>query len=451
MSKPVLVFQAPIATRSGYGERSRDLVRALIATDKYDIKIVSTRWGDTPMNALTNEDQDIISRMLMGPMNQQPDVYMQVTVPNEFQKIGKLNIGVTAGIETTLCSPEWIEGMNRMDLVLVSSVHAKSVFEATSYEKRDSNTNQIVGHLKCEKPIEVLFEGLNLDIFDKNIPASSDTISDLMSQVKEDFAFLFVGHWLPGQFGEDRKNVALTIKLFLESFKNKTNAPALILKTSGGKPSIVDRDALQNKIDIIKNTVDTKVLPNIYIVHGDLTDAEMNDLYNHTKVKVHVSLTKGEGFGRPLLEAAVTGKPILVSNWSGHLDFLDKDTSWLLPGTLTNVHPSAAWDKVILTESQWWSVEQGYAIGIMRDIFKNYKNYLEKSRKTTKHIKDNFSLAKMQEKVEELITPWINKIPKQVQLQLPKLKKVGSEEPKKIELPNLKKIELPQLKKVEDA
>ncbi len=102
MSKPLLVFQAPIATRSGYGERSRDLVRALIATEKYDIKIVSTRWGDTPMNALSNEDQDIISRMLMGPLNQQPDVYMQVTVPNEFQRIGKLNIGVTARIETTL-------------------------------------------------------------------------------------------------------------------------------------------------------------------------------------------------------------------------------------------------------------------------------------------------------------------------------------------------------------
>lgn len=435
MSKPILVFQAPIATRSGYGERSRDLVRALIATDKYDIKIVSTRWGDTPMNALTNEDQDIISRMLMAPMSQQPDVYMQVTVPNEFQKIGKLNIGVTAGIETTLCSPEWIEGMNRMDLVLVSSKHAKDVFEAAAYERRDSQTNQTLGQLKCEKPIEVLFEGLNLDIFNKDIEANSDTVKDLMSQVKEDFAFLFVGHWLPGQFGEDRKNVALTIKLFLESFKNKTNAPALILKSSGGKPSIVDREQMIQKINIIKQTMDTKVLPNIYVVHGDLTDAEMNDLYNHPKVKAHVSLTKGEGFGRPLMEAAITGKPIIASNWSGHLDFLDKDTSFLVPGQLTNVHPSASWDKVILTEAQWFSVEQGYVIGLMRDMFKNYKTYLEKSRKTTKHIKDNFSLSKMQEKLDALITPWVDKIPKQVQLQLPKLKK----------------IELPQLKKIENA
>jgi glycosyltransferase involved in cell wall biosynthesis len=451
MSKPLLVFQAPIATRSGYGERSRDLVRALIATEKYDIKIVSTRWGDTPMNALSNEDQDIISRMLMGSLNQQPDIYMQVTVPNEFQRVGKLNIGVTAGIETTLCSPEWIEGINKMDLVLVSSKHAKDVFEAASYEKRDSRTNQPIGHLKCERPIEVLFEGLNLDVFNKDSETSSDTVKDIMSQVKEDFAFLFVGHWLPGQFGEDRKNVALTIKLFLESFKNKTNAPALILKTSGGKPSIVDRDQLQNKIDIIKKTVDTKVLPNIYVIHGDLTDAEMNDLYNHPKVKVHVSLTKGEGFGRPLIEAAITGKPVIASNWSGHLDFLDKDTSFLVPGQLTNVHPSAAWDKVILTEASWWSVEQGYVIGIMRDIFKNYKNYLEKSRKTTKHIKDNFSLSKMQETLDSLITPWVDKIPKKVELQLPKLKKAENENVKKIDLPKLKKIDLTQLKKVEDA
>ena len=128
MSKPVLVFQAPVGTRSGYGERSRDLVRALIALDKYDIKIVSTRWGDTPMNALTDNDQDIVSRLLLQSLPSQPDIFMQVSVPNEFQRIGKFNIGVTAGIETDLCDPSWIEGCNRMDLILVSSNHAKNVF-----------------------------------------------------------------------------------------------------------------------------------------------------------------------------------------------------------------------------------------------------------------------------------------------------------------------------------
>ena len=147
MNKPVLVFQAPVGTRSGYGERSRDLVRAIIALDKYDIKIVSTRWGSTPMNALTEEDQDIVSRILTQPLTQQPEIYMQVTVPNEFQRVGKFNIGVTAGIETNLCDVSWIEGCNRMDLILASSEHAKSVFEASTYQQVNEQ-KQIVNNIE---------------------------------------------------------------------------------------------------------------------------------------------------------------------------------------------------------------------------------------------------------------------------------------------------------------
>ena len=163
--KPLTVISCPVASRSGYGERSRDLVRALIALDKYNIKIVGTRWGSTPLNALTATDQDITSRLLTQPLTQQPDIYIQITVPNEFQALGKYNIGITAGIETTVCDAGWIEGCNRMDLILVSSEHAKTVFMNSQYEKRDQNTNASLGLLRLEKPIEVLFEGIRLDVF----------------------------------------------------------------------------------------------------------------------------------------------------------------------------------------------------------------------------------------------------------------------------------------------
>ena len=440
MNKPVLVFQAPVGTRSGYGERSRDLVRAIIALDKYDIKIVSTRWGSTPMNALTEEDQDIVSRILTQPLTQQPEIYMQVTVPNEFQRVGKFNIGVTAGIETNICDVSWIEGCNRMDLILASSEHAKSVFEASAYQQINEQ-KQIVGEVKLQKPIEVLFEGIRLDKFKKSYSGSPE-IESLFKEVKEDFAFLFVGHWLPGAFGEDRKNVSGLIKTFYESFKNKQNAPALILKTSGGSLSVVDREDLINKINQIKNSIDTKTLPNVYLAYGDFSYEEMNDLYNHPKVKAHVSFTRGEGFGRPLLEAALTSKPIITTNWSGHIDFLNEESSVLLGGTMTNVHPSAAWKGVLNQESSWFTVDYGQAIGYLKDMYKNYKTYTEKSRKTYHHIKTNFSFEAMQNKLGSILDARIPEFPKQVGLVLPKLKKVGVEEPKKIELPKLKKVEL---------
>ena len=431
-TKPVLLFQAPVGTRSGYGERSRDLVRAIIALDKYDVKIVSTRWGNTPMNALTDNDMDIVSRILTSQLQAQPEIFMQVTVPNEFQRIGKFNIGITAGIETNLCDVTWLEGCNRMDLILASSEHAKKVFEGTTYEKRDQNTQQTIEVIKLQKPVEVLFEGIRLDTFKKEYSAS-ENIELLFNGIKEDFCFLFVGHWLPGQIGQDRKDVGGMIKTFYESFKNKTNAPALVLKTTGGSISEVDSADILNKIEYIKSTIDSKNLPNVYLAYGDFTDAEINDLYNHPKVKSHISFTKGEGFGRPLIEAAITGKPIITTNYSGHLDFLNSDSSILLQGQMTKVHPSAAWKGVINEDAEWFSVDYGQASAYLKDVFKNYKSYLEKSRKTYHNIKTNFSFDAMKDKLDSILTDRLPDFPKQVQLKLPQLKK--------IELPKLKKIE----------
>ena len=440
MSKPLLVFQAPVGTRSGYGERSRDLVRALIALDKYDIKIINTRWGSTPMNALTEADADIYSRFLNYQLTSPPDVYMQVTVPNEFQPLGKFNIGVTAGIETNLCDPSWIEGCNKMNLILASSEHAKKVFETSKFDKVDQRTKQSLGNLSLTTPVEVLFEGIRLDKFKKEY-SKQPAIEDIFSGIKEDFCYLFVGHWLPGSFGEDRKNVSGLIKTFYETFKAKSNPPALILKTSCSSVSVMDREELINRINQIKDSIDSKILPNIYLAYGDFSEEEMSDLYNHPKVKAHVSFTKGEGFGRPLMEAALTNKPIIASNWSGHLDFLDKETSVLVDGVLTNVHKSASWKGVLNESAQWFSIDYNKASAYMKDVHKNYKNYLEKSRKTYHKIKTNFSFEAMQFKLGSILESRIPEFPTQTKLVLPQLKKINTTETPKITLPKLKKVE----------
>ena len=177
--------------------------------------------------------------------------------------------------------------------------------------------------------------------------------------------------------------------------------------------------------------------PNIYLLHGDLTDSEMNELYNHPKVKAMVSFTKGEGFGRPLLEFGLTGKPIIASNWSGHIDFLNKEYCTLLPGQLTQVHPSAA-DKFILKESQWFTVEYAYAAKVLQDVMTNYKQYLKLSRKQTQYVKDNFSHSKMSKIFLDLIDKHFKEVPQHVGLKLPKLKKKTNDS--QIKLPTLKKV-----------
>ena len=450
MNKPTLVFQAPIATRSGYGERSRDLIRAIIELDKYEVKIISTRWGSTPMNALNiddEQDKKIIERLHFGQLNQQPDIFMQVTIPNEFMQVGKFNIGVTAGIETDRCSPEWLEGCNRMNLVLASSEHAVKVLKETSW-KAMTKDGKDAGVLTCAKPIETLFEGVDVNTF-KKLKESKDFTSPLIKEtfnsIKEDFCFLFVGHWLTGDFGQDRKNVSGLIRSFLEAFKNKKSAPALILKTSVGAPSVMDRNEVIKRINVIKKSVeDAQTLPNVYVVYGDLTASEMNELYNHSKVKAHITFTKGEGFGRPILEASISGKPVITPLWSGQKDFLKEESVIELKGKLEPIHKSAQWDKILIKDSQWFNVDYGYAVAVMKDVFKDYKKYTEKCRGQSHHAKTNFSFEKMKERIDTLLTKYIPEFPKQVTLQLPKLKKVGdvsSNEPPKITLPKLKKIE----------
>jgi len=428
--KPLFVISCPIDTYSGYGSRSRDLVKAIIETNKYDVKILPQRWGGTPWNFIQDHQQEwgfLIDHFLNQPqLPKQPEIWAQVTVANEFQPIGKYNIGFTAGIETTITPPEFLEGVNRMDVTFVSSEHAKfSMMESTAQEI-NQQTKEVIREIRVTKPVEVLFEGADIE---KYKPLTAPCSIDI--QVKEDFAYLFVGHWLPGDIGEDRKNVGLLIKAFYETFKNKTKKPALILKTSIGGTSYMDREEILKRIAQIKATVNSKNLPNVYLLHGEFTDQEMNEIYNHSKVKAMINLTKGEGFGRPLLEFSLVKKPIITSGWSGQLDYLNPEFTTLLTGELTPVHPSAA-NQFLLKEAKWFTPDNGQVGQYLKDVFENYKKYQEKAVRQAYKSKTEFSYEKMKELIDKRLTALIPEFPKEVKIQLPQLKK--------IELPKLKKI-----------
>ena len=428
--KPLVAISCPIDTFSGYGARSRDIVLPIIKSNLYDVKILAQRWGTTPWGFLENDNPDhklMKDCILQGnQLPKQPDIWIQITVPNEFQAVGKYNIGITAGIETTLCAPQWIDGVNRMNVTLVSSKHAKRVFQNSAFDEKNQQ-GQITRKIQLEKPVEVLFEGANLEIYKKLDKTEGEVTESINDLVKEDFNYLFVGHWLQGDIGQDRKDVGMLIKTFLETFKNKKARPGLILKTSNATPSIMDREAILDKIRAIQASVEGD-LPNVYLLHGELSDDEMNELYNHSKVKAHVSFAKGEGYGRPLLEASISGKPVIAPNYSGHLDFLDDEMSILLPGTLTQIHGSAVVQDMLIPESSWYTVDYRKAADTLEDVYKNYKKYIDGAKKQSYRSRTEFNLEKM---AEQMLAQ-LDKAPKPVQLKLPQLKK--------IELPKLKKV-----------
>ncbi len=442
--KPICLVTAPVATRSGYGAHSRDIVRALVKLDKYDVKIWNVRWGNCSMNALNKDDPNdklILDRMLQQPkLDVQPELHIHIVIPNEFQTFGKYNIGITAGLEKTACPPEWVQGMNKMDMNIVPSTFVKDVMNNVTFNINDKQTNQPSGQLKVEKPIEVLFEGVDTNIFKKTNEFSKEFV-DEMKNVKESFNFLYVGHWLQGRLGHDRKDTGMLVKVFLETFKDMKIKPGLIMKSSGATFSLLDREDLLNRIKSIKDSIKGD-LPNIYLLHGDFTDNEMNELYNHPKVKAHVNITHGEGFGRPLLESTISQKPVMASNWSGHVDFLPKSLAVMLGGGLEDVPKDSFPDNMHVDGSKWFTVNYQEASMRMKDIYKSYKKYTLNAKKLGTINKSKFSLDAMTRELGKILDKYVPEFPKEVELKLPKLKKVNSptSELPKLKLPKLKKV-----------
>jgi len=425
--KQYCVISCPIDTYSGYGSRARDLVKAIydLKKEDWEIQIISQRWGNTPWGYINDhlETWGFIAPLInkTGQITKKPDIWMQLTVPNEFQPVGNYNIGLTAGIETTICDASWIEGINRMNLTLVSSNHAKQVFKTSAFEQKDDKGNT-VKNIFLEKPVEVLFEGVDLnkyfEILNDDLE-ETDLVLEL-DTIKEEFCYLFVGHWLPGEIGHDRKNVGETIQLFLETFKDKKSKPALILKTSTAGSSIMDRDSVLEKIESIKNSINSKDLPSIYLLHGEMEDFDINNLYNHPKVKAMIYFGHGEGFGRPLLEFSVCKKPIIASNWSGHKDFLVEEFTSLVNGEVKQIHQSAVVANMLIKESGWFYADTKSCQVFMKDLYENYSKYLENAKRQAHKNKQEFSMEKM----KEAISSYLKLIPKKQEIKLPQLKKI---------------------------
>ena len=416
-----VVIASPVATQSGYGHHAREIITNIIEQrgSEWDVKLVSLPWGHTPMTYPISVDLQL--RIIALPLTEQPEVWIQVSVPNEFQPVGKYNIGVTAGTEGDICPEAWIDNLNAMQLIIVPSEFTKAVFENTAKQKNKLITT----------PIEVVPEYFDETIYNnKSITAS---IPDLNS-IEESFAFLSVGHWLQGDAGEDRKNISGMLHCFFNTFKDTKNPPALIMKTSGATYSIMDKMDIENRINQFRDMFPNAKLPNVYLVHGELTDEEMNALYNHPKVKAMVSFTKAEGFGRPLLEFSTTSKPIIAPHYSGQADFLKKDFICALPGQLTPIHASAA-NEFLIAEAKWFTPDYGYASKMFQEVYKNNKKWVELAKRQRYFVNTTFTrtaVAKTYETVLSIVDEGVNKIPKAVQLKLPTLNK--------IQLPKLQKI-----------
>jgi len=391
------------------------------------LKIATTKWGNNPIKRF-QDDLDfndplnlaLFDKMLKEPLNRQPDLFIQISIPNEFKPIGKYNIGMTAGIETTAAAGEWIEGLNKMDMNVVTSRHSKKVFDDADYTKEFQDGSGRKEQLRSTKPMEVCFWGANTDIY-KITDQKVDSVEKVMSTIPEQYAFLFVGQWTHDHPFFDRKDIGNLIKTFLNAFKDRPNKPCLILKTSGTNYSKMDKDAILKKIKIVQSQVQGD-LPKVYLIHGELNDIEMNALFNHEKVKCHISFTHGEGFGHPLLLASLSGKPLLVSDWSGHLDFLSTNKDCLLPGRVELI-PAGSANQWLIKESAWFNVSYSLAEERMKQYYFSMSQRIKDNALTlANHNAEHFSTQSMDKTLHAIFEKYVPEFAVEQKIVIPQLK-----------------------------
>ena len=360
MKKKVLL-KGPLLTRSGYGEQARFALRSLRSReDLFDIFIQPLQWGKTSWSSEMDEervwiDQTIEKTIAFIQQGGQFDLSLQVTIPNEFQRLAPVNVGYTAGIETTKVAHQWIQKANEMDKIIVVSGHSKQVFENTEYQGTNEQTGETVT-LRTQTPVEAV--GYPVKTFE-NLP-------ELNLGLSTSFNFLTVA-----QFGP-RKNLLNTIKWFIEEFRNED--VGLVVKSNIAKNCLIDRNHLQAQLTKFLRQQGERQCK-VFLLHGDMTDAEMHSLYRVPQINAFVSLPHGEGFGLPLFEAAYSGLPVVATGWSGQLDFLvdaeGKEQFYNVSFDLQPVQKEVHWEGVIVPDSMWAFAREGSAKEQMRACFES--------------------------------------------------------------------------------
>lgn len=335
ITKKKVLLRGPVLTQSGYGVHARQVAKWLFSRQDIDVEVQALPWGDTPWLIDGNQDGGLVGKLMektIDPTGKIYDASVQLQLPNEWDtKLAKTNIGITAGVETDKCNPSWVQACNSMSLVLVPSKHAKASLTSSG---------------NITTPVEIVPES-----YSEAIDGTAKTKIDELDFATS-FNFLVFGQLTGNNPENDRKNLFYTVKWLCENFANDEDV-GIVIKTNAGRNTHIDRKHVTQVLKSLLLEVRRGPFPKVHLLHGDMADEEVASLYRHPKIKALVALTRGEGYGLPILEAAASGLPVIATNWSGHLDFLSNGKFIDVDYTLETVHPSRIDGKIFMPGSKW--------------------------------------------------------------------------------------------------
>ena len=393
-------MRAPALSRSGYGEQTRFALRALRQReDILDLYLINVPWGSTGHIAETNEERAWLESLMAKHnahvgANGTYDASLQITIPNEWEVLAPVNIGFTAGVETTKVSPEWIVKGNQMNRIFVVSNHSKNVYETTTCEATNGDNGEVIKNYNVQVPINVTNYAVR-----KYDPVPLEGID-----LEFDTNFLCVSQWGP------RKNLEQTVRRFMVEFLN--DEVGLIVKTNLTNDSIMDRRATDLRISSLLHEFPERKCK-LYLLHGGISEGNLAWLYNHKKILALINIAHGEGFGLPLFEAACNGLPLITIPWGGQADFIyaPNKSGKIRPliakvdYTLQPIRPEAVWKGVLEPDSMWAYPDGNSYCRQLREVYKNPARFRSQAKRLQKHILANFSEEDMYAEVLNAFWP----------------------------------------------
>lgn len=386
-----IIVRGPALSRSGYGEHTRFLLRSLKETKDFDLYLINTSWGGTSWLYEDDKEREWIDSLLIKTLNDEEDgkfdLSLQVTIPNEWQKIAEKNIGVTAGIETDKISDVWLQSTNTVDKIIVPSSHSKNGFLNNKKELTSPDGTKTID-VTCQTPIDVVAYPFR-DIKPKNLNLNLIT----------KFNFLTVAQVSP------RKNIEASLLAFLEEFQNEEEV-GYVLKVNIKNNSLTDRrHAISTINSLLESYPDRKC--KVYLLHGNMSDEELAGLYTDDSIHGYLSTSHGEGFGLPIFEACAYGLPVIAPNWSGYTDFTTtksgKSSILDVEYDLREVHDQAIWEGVIEKGSHWCYVNMSNIRSQMRELYNNADVYKEKANKLKDSIRKKYTTKQQYKKMVKSI------------------------------------------------
>lgn len=396
MQKKRVILRAPLLTNSGYGIHSRQLFDWLYNRNDVDLTVECLKWGNTSWILDGEEENGMINKIMAcsKPINQEFDISFQVQLPDEWKTdLAKKNIGVTALVETDRCSQEWVAKCNLMDGIIVPSTFTKNVLKRSGI---------------VMKPVIVIPEWYNNQLLNRSLMAK--TLNDeRFNAINKPFNILVVGTLTSQNPEDDRKNLVNTIKWITEEFRDNDDV-GIVLKTSFGKGSTADKRLCKEYLRKLKSDLgiekDNHMLS---LLHGNMSTVEIASLYHHKNIKMYASATRGEGYGLPLIEAAVAGLPIVATGWSGHLEFLNKQLFNPVDYELVQIEKSRVDGRIFVEGVKWANVLESSFKEQIRKVYEEYRESKDKANKLMKDVRVNFSSFNIKEKYNRLFEEYFEK------------------------------------------